>query len=134
MHTSGPVIVMELPERLKHSDLEKFLEELQPLLESDNPRVVPDCSQVRYADSVGVEMLRRSMQEAIKHKGDMKLAAVLPASSVILELMRVDRLFETFETAEGAVESFRAFPSYPVRQSEPQSGVYSDFGDLKAAS
>ena len=134
MHTSGPVIVMELPERLKHSDVEKFLEELQPLLESENPRIVLDCSQVRYADSVGVEMLRRSMQEAMKHKGDMKLAAVLPASSVILELMRVDRLFEMFETAEEAVESFLGFRSYPVRQSEPQPGVYSDFGDLKAAS
>jgi anti-sigma B factor antagonist len=134
MRTSGPVIVMELPKRLKHTDVEKFLGELQPLLESGNPRIVLDCSQVRYVDSAGVEMLRRSMQEAMERNGHIKLAAILPASSVILELMRVDRLIETFENAEEAVESFRAFPSYPARQSEPQPGVYSDLGDLKAAS
>jgi hypothetical protein len=44
MHTSGPVIVMQLPERLTHMEVGKFLGELQPLFESDCLRVVLDCS------------------------------------------------------------------------------------------
>jgi anti-anti-sigma factor len=125
---------MQLPERLKQADVEMFLSELRPLLESDRPRIVLDCSQVRYMDSAGVEMLLRSVQEAMKRDGDLKLAAVSPASGVILELMRVDRLFETFVTTEEAVQSFHAFPLYPTPQSEPQPSVYETFSDLKAVS
>src|SRR3981081_4445667 len=94
MSTSGPVIVMQLPEQLKRPEVAPFLDELQPLLESDRPRVVLDCSQVREMDSAGVEMLLHCMQEAMKRDGDLKLAAISPQAAVILELMRVDRLFE----------------------------------------
>ena len=33
MYTRGPVIVMELPERLNHQEAKSFLDELQPFLE-----------------------------------------------------------------------------------------------------
>src|SRR5260370_39648877 len=105
MHASRAVSVMQLPERLQDADVEVFLGELQPLLESDRPRIVLDCSQVRYVDSAGVEMLLRCLQKAMTRDGDLKLAAVSPASGVILEHMRVDRLFETFMTTEEAVRS-----------------------------
>jgi anti-anti-sigma factor len=135
MYKSGPVIIMQLPERLDHTEGELFLSEVQPLLESDRPRIVLDCSQVRYMDSAGVEMLLHCVQEAMKRDGDLKLAAVSPASGVILELMRVDRLFETFETTDEAVQSFHAFPSYTPPQNEAYyPGGYGALGDLKAAS
>src|SRR5579864_5809549 len=110
MPSSGPVLVMEVPEQLNHATVEAFVAELQPLLESDRPRVVLDCSHVRDLDSAGVEVLLYCMQEAMKRNGDLKLAAVSPESAVILELMRVDRLFETFETTTQAVQSFQAIP------------------------
>jgi anti-anti-sigma factor len=134
MQTRRAVIVMQLPERLKDTDVEGFLGELQPLLESDRPRIVLDCSQVRYVDSAGVEMLLRCLQKAMTRDGDLKLAAVSPASGVILEHMRVDRLFETFMTTEEAVRSFHAFPSYPIPQSKPDPNIYETFRDRKAAS
>jgi anti-anti-sigma factor len=126
---------MELPKRLSHADAGTFLSELQPLLESDRPRIVLDCSQVRYVDCAGVEMLLRRVQEAMKRDGDLKLAAVSPASGVILELLRVDRLFEMFETTEEAVQSFHAFPFPTLPQNEPyKQSVYGARGDLKVAS
>lgn len=134
MHKSGPVIIMQLPERLNHRDVQAFSAELQPILESDRPRVVLDCSLVQYMDSAGVEMLLRCVQEAMKRDGDLKLAAVSPAAAVILELMRVDRLFETFETTDEAVQSFHAFTMPAIPQNEPSPGVYGAFADLKAAS
>jgi len=100
---------------------------LQPMLESDRPRIVLDCSQVRYVDSDGVEMLLRCVREAVKRDRDLKLAAVSPASGVILELLRVDRLFETFETTVEAVQSLHEFPSHAIPQSE-------SYPDLKVAS
>jgi anti-sigma B factor antagonist len=135
MSTSGPVIVMQLPEQLKREEVGPFLEELQPLLESDRPRIVLDCSQVRHMDSAGVEMLLHCMQEAMKRDGDLKLAAVSPESGVIMELMRVDRLFEVFNTPDEAVQSFQGVPAASVQKREPwYDNAYPALGDLEAAS
>jgi len=135
MFMSGPVIVMQLPEQLSNGCVKPFLEELQPLLENDRPRVVLDCSQIRQIDSAGVEMLLHCMEEAMKRDGDVKLAALSPESEVILELMRVSRLFETFDTTAEAVQSFHAVASLPATQSEPwPSAPLGWLGDLKAAS
>jgi len=128
------VIVMQLPEQLKRQEVGPFLEELQPLLETDRPRVVLDCSQVRHMDSAGVEMLLHCMQETMKRDGDLKLAAISPESAVILELMRVDRLFEIFNTAEEAVQSFQGLPAASTPQTAPWYGAYGAIGDLEAAS
>jgi len=132
MYTRGPVIVMQLPERLNRAEAKTFLEELQPLLEIDRPRIVLDCSQIQHMDTTGVEMLLRCLEQATKHDGDLKLAAVPPPSAVILELMRVDRLFEVFENAQAASRSFEIFaPVTPPSQPWPESYGLSD---LKAAS
>jgi anti-sigma B factor antagonist len=133
MHKSGPVIIMQLPERLNHRDVQNCSSELDPILGSDRPRIVLDCSLVQYMDSAGVEMLLHCVQEAMKRDGDLKLAAVSPAAATILELMRVDRLFETFETTDEAVQSFHAFTMPVVPQTEPLPGVYGALADLKAA-
>ncbi len=134
MQTRGPVIVMELPEKLNHAEVESFLNELQPLLEDDRPFIVLDCSQIQYMDSAGVEMLLHCLEEAMKRDGDLKLAAVSPASAVILELMRVDRLFEVFETADQAVRSFQVFAPETAAEGQPWYASPQGLADLKAAS
>jgi anti-sigma B factor antagonist len=129
------VIVMQLPEQLKRQEVGPFLDELQPLLESDRPRVVLDCSQVQHMDSAGVEMLLHCMQEAMKRDGDLKLAAISPEAAVILELMRVDRLFEIFNTPDEAVQSFQGITAVSAPRTEPwYTGAYGALGDLEAAS
>ena len=96
MLTSGPVIVMQVPEQLSAQEAQNFMMELGPLLESHRPRIVLECSQVRAIDSAGVEMLLHSLEEALKRDGDLKLAALSPEAEVILELLRVARVFEIF--------------------------------------
>lgn len=134
MYNRGPVIIMELPEQLNQSEVEIFLAGLQPLLEIDRPRIVLDCSRVEHIDSAGVEMLLHCLEEAMKRDGDLKLAAVSPASAIILELMRVDRLFEVFETSEQASASFQSFGSAPGIQNQPWYSAPIAPVDLKAAS
>ena len=133
MYTSEAVTVMEVPARLNHVDAQTFLGELQPLLQSDRARIVLDCSKGRYVDSAGLEVLSRCVQEAMRRDGDLKLAAVSPASRVILELILADRLFETFETTEQAVRSFDSTPSHSIPQGWPFHGVYGAPGDFEVA-
>ncbi len=133
MHNRGPVIVMELPENLRQTEIKAFLDGLLPLLEADRPCIVLDCSKIQHIDSAGVEALIHCLQEAMKRDGDLKLAAVSPMSAVILELMRVDRLFEVFDTPEEAVRSFHALTVTSAPQNQPWYSAPYRPADLKAA-
>jgi|SRR5579862_2295048 len=134
MFVKGPVIVMEVPENLNHTEAQAFLAELQPMLQSDRPRIVLDCSQVQHMDSAGIETMLNCMGEAMKRDGDVKLACLSPAAAAILELMRVDRLFEIFETSEEATRSFQAVSLPEVPQSLPWYSAGYGLADLKSAS
>jgi anti-anti-sigma factor len=116
MANSKAVIVKKLPESVSVNESHQLFRELAPVLEEDRPRVVFDFSEVLKIDSAGIEMLLRCMEEAMKRNGDVKLAAVSDQVAVILELTRVDRLFEIFENPSDAVESFHRFPVQAFRQ------------------
>ncbi len=125
---------MELPETLNQVEGQKFLNEMQPLLEVHRPRLVLDCSQVQQMDSAGIESLLFCMEQAMKRDGDLKLAAVSPASATIMELMRVDRLFEVYETVDAAARSFQAAALPEAAQSPPWYSAGFGLSDLKTAS
>jgi anti-sigma B factor antagonist len=134
MHTRGPVIVMELPENLNHAEGKAFMADMKPLLQGHRSRVVLDGSQVEHMDSAGIEMLLQCMDEAMKRDGDLKMAALSPAAAAILELMRVDRLFEVYESTDEAARSFQAVASVEEPQSLPWYSVPYGVADLKSAS
>jgi anti-sigma B factor antagonist len=135
MLISRPVVVMQLPEQLDLTSARSFLQEVDPLMETHRPRIVLDCSQVRYVDGAGVEMLLHCLEEAMKRDGDLKLASVSPECAVIMEFLRVDRMFEVFPTPEDAVQSFTAFPAEAAPEDVPwYSAVFGGIGALKQAS
>jgi anti-anti-sigma factor len=115
--TSGRLVaVKQLPEKLSVKQGRLFVREVESCLKTDRPRVVLDCSKVRQLDSAGIQVLLRCLEEAMKRNGDVKLAAIPPGAAAILELTRVDRLFETFDNTADAVNSFRRFPTEPFQQ------------------
>lgn len=135
MLTSGPVVVMQMPEQFTGGEVQTFMLELGPLLESNRPRIVLECSQVRSLDSAGVEMLLHSLEEVLKRDGDLKLAALSAEAEVFLELMRVARVFETYLTSEEAVRSFNVVPADAVSQDAPwYPAAFGDLGALKQVS
>ena len=133
MSGKGPVIVMEVPEQLTRAEVTAFLDELRPFLDTDRPSIVLDCSQVRDLDGPGIEMLLHCLQETMKRNGDLKLAAVSPASTVILEVMRADRLFEIFGTSQEAVRSFHASAASANVTTQPWYSAGYGVADLKTA-
>ena len=133
MSSKGPVIIMELPEQLKQAQVKEFMSELRPLFESARPCIVLDCSKIQDIDSAGVEMLLDCLDTAMKRDGDLKLAAVSPASAIVLELMRVDRLFEVFDTTDEATRSFQVFAPAAAPQSQPWYSSGYGLADFKTA-
>jgi len=110
--------VKQLPESVSLGHVQQLFLEVAPLLEGDRPCLVLDFSEVRQLDSAGIEMLLHCMEQAMKRNGDVKLAAVSPQAAVILELTRVDRLFEIFEKSSDAVESFHHFSVRAFRKDD----------------
>ena len=109
METNRPVVVKRIPERLNLKQARAFCREIGPILNSDRPQVVLDCSQVKQIDAAGVDMLLQCLAQVIKHDGDVKLAALSPEMAVILEMTRTDRLFEIYDSSSDAVLSFSRF-------------------------
>jgi len=115
MISARPVVVKQLPENLSVEQGRIFLLEVEPSLKADRPRLVLDCSKVRLLDSAGIQVLLHCLEEAMKRNGDIKLAAVPPAAADILELTKVDSLFEAFDNPADAVNSFYQFPAHAFR-------------------
>ncbi len=116
MTTARPVVVHDLPETLTFGYAHLFFREVEPHLKSDRPYIVFDFSEVREFDSTGVQMLLHCMEEVMKRNGDLKLAALPPGPAVILELTRVDRLFEIYDNVQDAVDSFYRLPLQALPQ------------------
>lgn len=114
------VTVKQLPEKLTGNQGRDFFCEVEPFLLADRTRMVLDCSKVKQLDSAGIQVLLRCLEEAMKGNGDVKLAAIPPSAAAILELTRVDCLFEVFDTTADAVNSFHQFP---IEYSAVASGV-----------
>lgn len=123
MISARPVVVKQLPEKFSVEQARNLLLEVDSSLKADRPRLVLDCSQVRRLDSAGVQAFLHCLEEAMKRNGDVKLAAVPRAAAEILELTKVDSLFEFFDTTAEAVNSFHQFPvhafSAPLQPTYP---------------
>jgi anti-sigma B factor antagonist len=104
-----PVVVKRIPSRVNARQARLFLSEMDKIINSDRPQLVFDCSQVTQIDAGGVEMLLQCLSRAIRHDGDLKLAAVSPQMEIVLQMTRTDRLFEIYDSATDAVLSFSRF-------------------------
>ena len=108
-NNNRPVVVKRIPNRLNARQTRLFMSEMDKVVNSDRPQLVFDCSQVAQIDAAGVEMLLQCLSRAIRHDGDLKLAAVSPQMEIVLQMTRTDRLFEIYDTATDAVLSFSRF-------------------------
>ena len=135
MLSHRPVIVIEMPEQLDSVGARAFIEELNPLLDFPCPRLVFECSQIRYLDSAGIEMMQHCLEEAIGRQGDLKLAAVSPEAETVLELLEKAGVFQEFASSEEAVRSFGAVSAEAIPKSAPASvNIFDDRSPLKKAS
>ena len=74
----------------------------QPI-EHESSRVVVDLTRVSLVDSVGVSALVTGMKRAREKAGDLRLVGMPPSVSIIFQLTRLDRAFETLPSVEAAV-------------------------------
>jgi anti-anti-sigma factor len=108
--------VQQLPEQLSVKQGRGFFRQVESCFNVDRPRVVLDGSKVQLLDSAGVRVLLSCLEAAMKRNGDVKLALIPPGAAVVLELARVDHIFEVYESIADAVNSFYQFPTKSFQQ------------------
>ena len=104
-----PVLIMEMPDQLNALEVERFMQDLQPLLDAEQPRIVFDCSGVRALDRAGVEMMMHCREVAMNLNGDLKIAALSPEARAVLEVMGGSGVLQAFATSDDAVKSFQGW-------------------------
>jgi len=105
------VTVHEVPEQVTAASEKRFLRELQNYVETERPRLVLDCSNVRQMDNATMHLLLSCLEEAMKRNGDVKLAGVPAEAKASLLFAGVSRLFEVYATVAEATQSFRHRPN-----------------------
>jgi len=79
---------------------------LKTLVNGQRTHLVLDLQQVHFMDSSGLGSLVACYRMVAKTGGDIKLCSLNPQIQNLVELTRLNQLFDIFETPEQAKRSF----------------------------
>ena len=108
-------IVVKLPEVLGAKAARKLGRELKKKITAPNPHVVVDFSRVKKMDLKGLEALLSCMEELAKLDGALQFGGISPEAATLLELTRMDRLFQKFPGFATDAPTFALSPE-PVEE------------------
>ncbi len=112
-------IMIKLPEVFGGKEARKLGRELKSKIATEKPCVVVDLSRVKKIDLAGLEGLLNCMDTVARQDGALQIGRISPEAATVLELARMDRLFQKFPAFPAEAPSF-AFTPEP-RGDEVQS-------------
>jgi len=77
---------------------------LQDLVEARTPFIVVNLSRVSYIDSAGIATLVECMQQVGRYKGVFRIAEPRTETLEILELAKLDEIFDIYATEKEALD------------------------------
>ena len=104
---AGDVTVLELNGRLVLEDGDTMLRDrVNDLIARDRLKVVVNLKDVNYIDSCGIGVLIAKLVSLRNKGGDLKLVHLSPRSYRVLEICKLEEVFECYESENAAVASF----------------------------
>jgi anti-anti-sigma factor len=89
-------LLIRLPENFSRVASRALAKELDYHLLTDQPCVIVDLSRVKQIDRHGLDMLLGVMTKVARHDGSVQLGEISPQAAIMLELTRMDRIFDMF--------------------------------------
>jgi anti-anti-sigma factor len=83
-----------------------FKKRVTRLIEDGRIHLVIDLKEVGFLDSSGLGSLVRAMTMSQKEGGQAKLSGVGPQVRKLLEMTKLDSVFEIYDDPESAISSF----------------------------
>jgi anti-sigma B factor antagonist len=104
---SGNVTVLTVKGDLVIGEAEgTFKKTITRLLEQGKVNFLVDLGQVNFLDSSGLGALVRAMTMSQKEGGQTKLLSARPQIRKLLEMTKLDSVFEIYDDRESALSSF----------------------------
>src|SRR5437868_1269736 len=109
---TGSTIVIKLPEVVSGKVVRGFMRKLKSALRLDEPCVIVDLGQVKHIDTAGLDMLLQCLVQVANRDGSLKLAGISPQAATVLELTRMDQVFNMFPTVSEAIATCEEIPQF----------------------
>ena len=100
------VHILFLKGRMDASSAKELKIKIQQIIKTNEPRVVIDLGEIDFIDSSGLGTLVAGYRLVSQEGGDVRLASPTPQTQSLLELTRMDKLFDIFDHHLKAFESF----------------------------
>jgi anti-anti-sigma regulatory factor len=123
-HERSPVELLQVPDEINPREERIFLGELKSRMHAARPRIVLDCSMIRRLDKPTVHLLLCCLEEALKHNGDVRLAAIPDGALEGSGQSGLEGIFEMFDTSLNAVNSFHQVPAAAISLPEIARGCH----------
>ncbi len=101
------VLILSADGGLNADMAERFVSELEQLVEAGNRKIIVDCSKLDYISSYGIGVLMRLHKKLKKHGGDVRLASVGGVIMKALSIVRLDEILSIYPDVNRARLSFR---------------------------
>jgi len=119
-------MLIRLPERFNRCEARTLAAELDRRLLNDQPCLIVDFSRVKQIDSAGLNMLLACMVKIAKQDGAVQLGEVSPEAATMLELTRMDSIFDLFPRISEDTTTLRLVPAQGVEEKEEEEQVRAD--------
>jgi anti-sigma B factor antagonist len=91
-------MIIKLPEHLNERTIGEVKQKLATCLAFKYPSIALDFSEVRDMDSSALETLLECTDQVARHDGAIRISGMSPEAATLLEITRMDRVFEMFPT------------------------------------
>jgi anti-sigma B factor antagonist len=105
-NSGGVMIVQFNGKALDAANSKEFKSAIESLLRPQ-AKLVFDLNKVEFMDSTGLGALVSCLRRAHIAEGEIKLCGITKPVRVLLELVRMHRVFEIFNNPDEAVSSYR---------------------------
>ncbi|MCY2953787.1 MAG: STAS domain-containing protein [Planctomycetota bacterium] len=105
--TEKDVLILSADGGLNAATAEKFVSELERLIEAGNRKIIVDCSALDYISSYGISVLLRLHKKLQRHGGDVRLASVKGMLVKTFSIVGIDEILSIHPDVNRARLSFR---------------------------
>jgi len=126
-------MLIRLPERFSRYEARTLAAEMESRLRNDQPCLIVDFSRVKQMDSDGLNMLLGCMVKIARRDGAVQLGEVSPEAATMLELTRMDSIFELFPRISEDATTVRLLRAQASEQKQEKEPVRADEPEPLAA-
>ena len=100
------VLILEADGELNADTAERFVTEIEKVVDAGLERVVIDCSRLDFINSYGLSVVLRIHKHMKPRGGQVKLCRVSSGVYDVFDVVKFVKLFQIYPTREEAVAAF----------------------------